>query len=222
MFERPRAGARPIGIMGLLRSRLARVARELERRVVELVVSVLGARVLPTPSWLVRPGRIECAGRWPLVREIYAELEPRLELPDAMRPVERREIDAVIEADGSTRLLEVDETQHFNRFRAQTLRRYADDVSLAFDAWSWIARCEQKLRLEGGGFGRPKPPLFPGENGRHRQRAFRDALADLVPLEHGYGPTLRVADFEVAGWLHESDAEDRMTVLITEKLASSR
>jgi hypothetical protein len=41
---------------------------------------------------------------------------------------------------------------------------------------------------------RPCPPLFPDAGGRHLQRAFRDALADLVPLEHGWLPTLRIAD----------------------------
>lgn len=30
-----------------------------------------------------------------------------------------------------------------------------------------------RRRLEGGGFGKPKPPLFPGDGGRHRQRALR-------------------------------------------------
>lgn len=42
------------------------------------------------------------------------------------------------------------------------LRRYKDDIPLAFDADLWIARSDAKTKLEGGGFGRPKPPLFPG------------------------------------------------------------
>ena len=32
---------------------------------------------------------------------------------------------------------------------------------------------------------------------RHRQRAFRDALADLLPALHGFGPTIRIGHFEV-------------------------
>jgi hypothetical protein len=195
------------------------VARELERRVVTLTVAVLNARILPTPPWLLRPGRAECQARWPLIRDIYHDLEPALELPEVMRAVERRELDAVIEtADAGPCVLEVDETQHFNRFRAATLRHYARTIPLAFDAEEWIARCEQKIRLEGGGFGKPKPPLFPGEHGRHRQRAFRDALADIIPLEHGYAPTLRIGDFEVAAWAFGADAEERMRNLLREKL----
>jgi len=195
------------------------VTRELERRVVSLTVAALDARILPTPQWLLRPGREECRASWPLIKDIYHDLEPGLELPEVMRRIERRELDAVIETtDAGPRVLEVDETQHFNRFRALTLRRYADTLPLAFDADEWIARSEQKIRLEGGGFGKPKPPLFPGEDGRHRQRAFRDALADIVPLEHGYAPTLRIGDFEVAAWAFAADAEERMRHLLNEKL----
>jgi hypothetical protein len=195
------------------------MARELERRVIALAVAVLDARILPTPQWLLRPGRAECGARWPLINEIYHELEPQLELPELMRPVERRQLDAVIEtAEAGPRVLEIDETQHFNRFRALTLHRYAHAIPLAFDPDQWIARSEQKIRLEGGGFGKPKPPLFSGEHGRHRQRAFRDALADIIPLEYGYAPTLRISDFEVAAWLFEADSEERMRNLLHTKI----
>jgi hypothetical protein len=77
----------------------------------------------------------------------------------------------------------------FNRFRAITLRHYARAARVAFPIEAWIAQSEKKARLEGGGFGKPKPRLFPGEHGRHLQRAFRDMLADLIPLEHDYAPT---------------------------------
>jgi|SRR5581483_556175 len=194
------------------------MARERERRVISLVVDALGAQVLPTPAWLIRPGKSECGGRWPLIQELYEQLSPGLELPDVMRPVERRELDAVLEHDGVVRVFEFDETQHFNRFRADTLRRYADTVPLAFDPAEWIVRSEQKQRLEGGGFGKPKPPLFDGEHGRHRQRAFRDALADILPLEHGYAPTLRISEYEVADWLHSDDAGAQTEALLAAKL----
>jgi hypothetical protein len=62
--------------------------RELERAVVELVVRVLDAHVIPTPSWLIRPGKDECGKQWPLVQAIYRDLTG-LELPRVMRPVER-------------------------------------------------------------------------------------------------------------------------------------
>jgi hypothetical protein len=194
--------------------------RELEHAVVQLVTDILSASLLNTPAWLVRPGRIECGGHWPLVQAIYDDLTG-LELPEVMRPVERRTVDAVIQVEGEQpRILEVDESQHFNVYRARTLRLYSADVDVAFDAQSWIERCEQKTRLEGGGFGAPKPPLFPGDGGRHQQRAFRDALCDILPGEHGYLPTLRIADFEVLGWLHAEEARERMAALIGSKLSS--
>jgi hypothetical protein len=95
------------------------------------------------------------------------------------------------------RILEVDEKQHFNAYRAATLRHHKDDVPLAFEADLWVARSIFKTRLEGGGFGRPVPPLFPGEGGRHHQCTFRDALTDIPAPYHGSAPTLRIADFEV-------------------------
>jgi hypothetical protein len=190
---------------------------ELERAVTALVVRVLDAQIVPTPSWLIRPGSEECGQRWPLIQAIYRDLT-ELELPDVMRSVERREVDAVLEVNGEpARILEVDERQHFNEFRAKTLRHYAGDVPLAFDAAAWIVRSQQKSRLEGGGFAKSKPPLFPGENGRHRQRAFRDALTDILPPEHGFAATLRIGDFEVKDWIFGGDSEERMRRLLDAK-----
>jgi hypothetical protein len=195
------------------------VARELERAVVALVRELLSAEIAATPAWLVRPGKVECGKHWPLVQEVYADLTDGMVLPEAMRPVERREVDAVLQRPGDLpRVLEFDETQHFNPYRARTLSFYAGDVPLAFPVDAWIARSQQKTRLEGGGFGRPKPPLFPGDGGRHRQRAFRDALCDVLPPDHGFLPTLRIGDFEVAAWLHGEDVRERMAALLADRL----
>jgi hypothetical protein len=79
-----------------------------------------------------------------------------------MRAVERRQVDGLFEFGDLTFDFELDETQHFNQDRATTLRCYPPDVPLAFDKEDWIARCERKTRLEGGGFSAPKPPLFLG------------------------------------------------------------
>lgn len=137
-----------------------------------------------------------------------------------MPPRERRTVDAcLLVPDEKPRVLEVDERQHFNLYRARTLRYYADQVPLAFDSALWVSRSERPKKLEGGGFAVPREPLFPGEAGRHRQRAFRDALADILPPLHGWQPTLRIADFEVKRWIGEPQARDEMRALLADKLS---
>jgi len=190
---------------------------ELQAAVVTSVAETLGVGLIGTPGWLLRPGRGECGRRWSLTRSIYRDLTG-LELPEAMPPRETRRVDGVLEGDGTPRILEVDERQHFNRYRAATLRRYPTDARVAFPVETWIHESDAKARLEGGGFGKPKPPLFPAEHGRHMQRAFRDMLADLLPPEHGYQPTLRIGDFEVLPWIYTSQAKRRMRELLDQRL----
>ncbi len=185
--------------------------------VTTLVARILKAEFDQTPTWLMRPSENDCGQHWSLVCSIYSGLTG-LQLPEIMPPRERRQVDAVLRVDGKLRILEVDETQHFNTYRAATLRNYPPHAKVAFPIRRWIEQCEKKTRLEGGGFGKPKPPLFPAEHGRHMQRAFRDMLADLLPSAHGFEPTLRIADFEVSGWLYSDDAEERMRQMLGERL----
>lgn len=166
-----------------------------------------------------RIGREECGPLWQLIKVIYRELTG-LDLPEEMPPRERRKVDAVLQRHREPpRIVEFNERQHFNHYRAVTMRLYPRTTRIAFDRQAWIDRCNGKRRLEGGGFGAPRPPLFPGENGRHRQRAFRDALCDLLPPEHGFLPTLRIADFQVEPWIHERDARARMSQLLERQLS---
>ena len=174
-----------------------------------------------TPAWLNRPGLIECRTLWPLIQEIYRALTS-CRLPDTMPPKERRTTDGAFRLrSGQPFIFELDEKQHFNTFRATTLRMYPDTIRLGFSRDQWIERCLPKRKLEGGGFARPRPPLFPGENGRHRQRAFRDALTDLLPQEHGFAPTLRLAETEIRDWISGPDAADRMIALVADRLGET-
>jgi len=192
------------------------MARDLERAVVELVRKVYGGTEVPTPGWLQRPGRAEAGRRWKLVQALYFELSD-MELPGVMPSREHRTVDCVLQRRGQPpRMIEVDESQHFNAYRAQTIRSYPRSVQVAFDRSAWLTACAAKRRLEGGGFGRPKPPLFPHADGRHRQRAYRDALADILPAVHGWLPTLRIADFEVEGGIGRRGAT--MAKLLSERL----
>ena len=144
-----------------------------------------------------------------------------MELPELMPPREHRQMDCVLQRRGEPpRIIEFDETQHFNAYRAQTIRRYPRSARVAFDRRAWLAACAAKTRLEGGGFGKPKPPLFPHPDGRHRQRAYRDALVDLLPAVHGWLPTLRIAYFEVP-WLYQRGAQARMRDLILPRLQAA-
>lgn len=121
-----------------------------------------------TPVWLQRPGVRECGQQWPAVCEAYTALTWRT-LPQQMPPRGRRQLDAVVvHADGSHRIVEIDEEQHFTPMRAITLRRYGSGTAVAFDVQAWIRRCAGVRRLRGGGFGKPKPPLFPDDGGRHQ------------------------------------------------------
>lgn len=191
---------------------------KLQKRVVDLVQEILSAELSTTPDWLVRPGRLECGPEWSRISQIYAALTGAT-LPDVMRPVERRTVDAVLLLPRrAPMILEVDERQHFNEFRALTLRNYPD-VPVAFDRNAWMAASLAKRKLEGVGFAKPRAPLFPAVNGRHRQRAFRDALCDILPPVHAFAPTLRIADFEVAKWIFQPRAAEHMQNLLTARLA---
>jgi len=192
------------------------MAHEAERAAYEAIAANCGA-THPTPPWLQRPDRSECGERWELIVEIHRLLEGE-ELEDVMPSRETRRVDGVFQYRGRWFLFELDETQHFNAYRAKTLEVYPPDLALAFGKDAWIGRCREKVKLEGGGWARPRPPLFPGANGRHRQRAFRDALADLVPSVHGFLPTLRLGDREIDLTLSPADAKQRMAELLRQRL----
>jgi hypothetical protein len=119
------------------------------------------------------------------------------------------------------RIFEFDESQHFTAYRATTLRAYLAWVDTAFPRDIWLRASESSTKKLGttGGWGKAKPPLFPDPGGRHVQRAFRDALADLLPAIHGWAPTLRIADFEVQAWLQGTEAGPRMRALLQDRLA---
>lgn len=197
--------------------------RELEYRTLEVLERAMRRTVYrgPTPDWLVRPGRREIRSRWRLIRAIYRKLSDGLELPDEMPLRERRAIDGIVGGRGMRwRIVEIDESQHFTPFRAITVAAYPDHEALGFPRWVWHDESRRGRMSSGGGWAAPKPPLFPMAGGRHRQRAFRDALADLLPAEHGWDPTVRIAHFEVEPWIwYERGAPARLQRLIEERLA---
>ncbi|MHC8609930.1 DUF7255 family protein (plasmid) [Paenarthrobacter ureafaciens] len=117
--------------------------------------------------------------------------------------------------------MEYDEEQHFNRYRMTTLQVYPKSVIVAFDRGIWAQRCLTHEVIRGGGYSRPKPPLFPMDGGRNYQRAFRDMLADVLALSQDWYPTIRIAHFEVEAWLYARDAAEQMRQLLERKLAAA-
>ncbi|MDX1870693.1 hypothetical protein SBI67_01040 [Mycolicibacterium sp. 120266] len=88
-------------------------------------------------------------------------------------------------------LIEVDESQHFTSFRLQTLQMYPPDVPLGFDLQEYIAICRRWQRTSDGYF-RTKAARGFGVGGRHRQRAYYDALRDLATPAMGCPPLIRI------------------------------
>lgn len=96
--------------------------------------------------------------------------------------------------------IEFDEKQHFNQFRKITLDYY-DKIDIKYPLQVY-KELNNGIVIKPGksGFTRLKShdPLFPellkGEkqDNRIRQRAFRDFLKDLLPIENGFNPTLRI------------------------------
>ncbi|MEY9963356.1 hypothetical protein ABIA33_001389 [Streptacidiphilus sp. MAP12-16] len=155
---------------------------------------------------------------WETVSAIYGSLTG-LVLPEHAPVREWRSLDVVLTyADGQQQILEVGEQQHFTGARALTLEYYQATLKLGFDATQWQARSHARTGLEpGGGFAKPKPPLFPGDGGRHRQRAYRDALADLLPAEHGWLPTVRISDTQATAITTATDPALSLRTLLGER-----
>lgn len=89
--------------------------------------------------------------------------------------------------------VEVDESQHFTSARLATLDRYPEEARIGFDMLEYKRLC-QELAPRSDRAWRHKPATgFPGEAGRQRQRAYNDALRDLVTPLMGRPPLIRAA-----------------------------
>lgn len=141
------------------------------------------------------PSEAECGPLWPLVQQLYTALTGRPWVP-GLAPPRPRKVDAYYQPWNF--ILEVDGPQHFTQYRRLTLALYPPTAPLGFDRAAFQARCRAVAYTPGLSFGRPRPPYFPGPNGRHQERALRDALTDLLPPLYGLRPTVRLAPDEVA------------------------
>jgi hypothetical protein len=152
-----------------------------------------------------------------LVKRIYHDLTGQ-DLPETMPLRERRPWTSSSRNAGRRRAFLSLTKFSTSTGTARTIRVYPRPMEVAFDRHAWLQACESKRKLEGSGFGRRCPPLFPGEGRRHRQQAFRDALTDVLPVVHGWEPTLRIADVEVVAWIGARDAKTRMAELLSARM----
>lgn len=174
------------------------------------------------PDWLRRPGKSELGDGWPLASDVYGDVTSLL-LPEAAPLRERRRLDALLTyPNGTKRVFEFDEVQHFTGPRARTLAFY-DNFKVAFDVDDWRARAVALTGREpGGGFARARPPLFPNDGGRHQQRAFRDFLADYMPtLREAWLPTVRIHYKEVGAAFGSADPTVEFAKLWSERTGES-
>ncbi len=106
-------------------------------------------------------------------------------------------------------IIEFDELQHFTAFRTRTFEHYPADAQLGFDVDAYRSLCNQHatdaLNKGPAGYRKPKPE-FPFYGGRAAQRALFDACRDLLPVQHGLEPTVRISEFELPSLRHSRNA----------------
>jgi hypothetical protein len=83
-------------------------------------------------------------------------------------------------------ILEFDESQHFTRPRRVTLALYPDNFNSGFSLSNWQELCRQIDAQDDQPFDRDE------------RRAWYDTLRDLVPMVHGFKPTVRLYAGEFA------------------------
>lgn len=88
--------------------------------------------------------------------------------------------------------IEVDESQHFTSYRALTLGFYPPGSALGFSLQEYTSLCEIWADRADKYFA-SKPAVAFGPGGRQRQRAYNDALRDLVTPAMGHPPLIRAA-----------------------------
>lgn len=97
--------------------------------------------------------------------------------------------------------VEFDERQHFTPLRAAALRAYPPDARLGFDKARWIDLCEQ---IRAG----DNSPAY-----RDEQRAFYDAMRDLLAPDAGIAPVVRIFEEEVAWEKGGGDTEEGREII---------
>jgi len=77
-------------------------------------------------------------------------------------------------------IVEFDESQHFSRPRWVTLANYPEQIAVGFSVRQWQDLCREIDAVDDTPFDRDE------------RRAWYDTLRDLLPLLHGFQPTVRL------------------------------
>jgi hypothetical protein len=89
-------------------------------------------------------------------------------------------------------IIEVDEVQHFTSARLRSFDFYRADVRLGFDVRAYIDLCVIWRGVGDKAYAHKVSRDFPHRGGRQAQRAYNDALRDLLaPTFTGY-PVIRI------------------------------
>jgi len=158
------------------------------------------------PNWLKSiPNKDDLKNKWEIIKKVYSELnenildiETQLEKIDLKKKNRTQSFDIWFNEPYNF-AVEFDERQHFNQFRKITLNYY-NDIVVDFDIEYYKTLNNKIIKPGTSGFtklGKSTslfPELLKGErqDNRIRQRAFRDLLKDITPVELGFNPTFRI------------------------------
>jgi hypothetical protein len=90
-------------------------------------------------------------------------------------------------------VIEVDEVQHFTTARARTFDLYPETVRLGYSLTDYRGLVRQWNKRSDGAFAHNTASDFPNPGGRQAQRAYNDALRDLLAPTFTGHPVIRIA-----------------------------
>jgi hypothetical protein len=90
-------------------------------------------------------------------------------------------------------VIEVDEVQHFTTTRARTFDLYPETVRLGYSLTDYRGLVRQWNKRGDGAFAHNTASEFPNPGGRQAQRAYNDALRDLLAPSFTGHPVIRIA-----------------------------
>jgi hypothetical protein len=148
-------------------------------------------------AWLTRNGHLSPEVRDKLPAETRDTLDRILDALDgdavalAAKTRGSSRVDFILNPRGI--VVEYDEVQHFTTARLEALSLYPATALLGFDLAEYIALVRRWSPRGDKGFAHKTAAEFPGPAGRQRQRAYFDAVRDLVAPHFGNGPLIRIA-----------------------------